>query len=196
MVNMKFGKNSILNIVTVIFSIVFVLANFSQVFAAVIPTDAFIDVVPNPVGVTQSVLICYWIHPSPATAGIASGMWQEIAIEVTTPDGDVTKMENLPTDNNGLGSIQYTPTQVGYHSFKMKFPGWTEAGNEYLAAVSNIETLIVQEDPVDYELDELICQMPFCDEPCSTITYDVIIVIVIIIIVIIIILGLFLRRKT
>lgn len=193
---MNVGRNSIRHTVTVLFSIVFVLASFSQVFGAPVPTDAFIDVVPNPVGVNQPVLICYWIQPSPATAGIASGMWQGITIEVTTPDGDVTKMENVLTDNNGLGSIQYIPTQVGYHSFKMKFPGWTEAGNEYLAAVSNIETLIVQEDPVDYELDEITCQMPFCDEPCSTITYDVIIVIVIIIIVIIIILGLFLRRKT
>ncbi|MGD2066273.1 MAG: hypothetical protein PVI43_03780, partial [Candidatus Bathyarchaeota archaeon] len=178
---MKFGRNSILNIVTAFFSIVFVLASFSQVFGAPVPTDAFIDVVPNPVGVNQQVLICYWIQPSPATASIASGMWQEIAIEVTKPDGYVSTIENLRTDNTGLGSTQYVPDEAGHYSFKMKFPGWTEAGNEYLAAESNIETLIVQGDPVDYEPDDLTCQIPFCDEPCIT-TTDVLIIIIVIII--------------
>ena len=94
-----------------------------------------------------------------------------------------------------MGTALYVPDQVGHYSFQMRFPGWTGAGNEYLAAVSNIEAVIVQGDPVDYEPDELTCQMPFCDEPCRT-TTDVLIIIIVIIIVIIIFVVLLFCRKT
>jgi hypothetical protein len=185
---MKFGKKGILNIVTVIFSIVFVLANFSSVFA--VTTHAFIDITPNPAGLGQTVKITYWVTPSPSSAGISAEMWQGITIEVEKPDGSTQTIEPLTTDSRGVGCINYTPDTVGTHFFEMSFPEWDEAGVIYTASVSTREALTLQEEPAEVDPDYLTT----CDIPSS---YDYLIVIILIIVVIvIIILGLLLRRKT
>lgn len=157
----KIKKSSLNNVVIVMLLIVFILANFSFVFAIDIDTYAFIRVDPNPVGINQTVLVCFWIQPSPTTAGIESGTWQDITIEVTRPDGSVETIADLTTDATGVGWIHYTLSEIGTWTFQMSFPGYTsDAGDYYTPSESNIEALSVQEDPVDYELGDLTCELP------------------------------------
>ena len=152
---MKKTKKSLSNKI-VIFSllIVFLLANFSLVFAP--PTTAFIEVKPDPVGVGQSVLVCLRVEPSPPTGENETGM-------------------------------------VGTYSFQMSFPGYTSSvsGDVYSPSASSIETVHVQQDPVEIGPEDLTCDIPENDDPCCIWK-----IIIIILIIIIIILGVLLLRKT
>jgi outer membrane protein assembly factor BamB len=160
---MKLGKKNLLNIVIVLLVTVFILANVFLVFAIDIDTDAFITVEPNPVGVSQSVLVCYWIQPPPPLTEIESGTLPDVKIEITKPDGSV---ENVMAplgaiDSRCGGSFYWSPNMVGTHTFQMSFPGYTSDGGDYYRrSESNIVTLSVQEDPIDFEIEELTCEIP------------------------------------
>ena len=159
-------KKNLSKISMVILLIAIVLSEFSSVFAPTINTNAFINVKPNPVGVNQTVLVCFRIQPSPTEAGIENGIWEGITIEVTEPDGDVTTFGPFQTDTAGVASTYYTPSMVGTHTFQMFFPGDMSGTDDYTPSESNRENLIVQEEPVDFDLEELSCET-VSDEICS-----------------------------
>ncbi len=189
---MKKTKKSLSNKI-VIFSllIVFLLANFSLVFAP--PTTAFIEVKPDPVGVGQSVLVCLRVEPSPPTGENEESQREGITVEVTVPDGYTEILGPLATDFAGKTEMLYTPTMVGTYSFQMSFPGYTSSvsGDVYSPSASSIETVHVQQDPVEIGPEDLTCDIPENDDPCCIWK-----IIIIILIIIIIILGVLLLRKT
>jgi hypothetical protein len=53
-----------------------------------IPTYAFIEVNPNPVGVNQTAYVNMWLDKVPPTAVMYWGMmWHNFEVTVTKPDG-------------------------------------------------------------------------------------------------------------
>src|SRR4030042_3800447 len=89
-----------------------------------IPTYAFINVAPNPVGVGQRVSVAGWIDKVPPLAEGSYGIkWHNMKVTVTRPDR-TTETLNMP-DSDAVGGTWtwYTPTQVGTYKFVFNFPG-------------------------------------------------------------------------
>jgi hypothetical protein len=183
------NKQTLLKITVMVTTITALfLSNLSLVFAP--PTNSFIDLTPNPVGVTQTVKVTYWIDPSPTSAGISAGGWQDITIEVERPDGSLQTIESLTTDSRGVGCIQYTPDAVGTHFFRMAFPGYTSGTVTYTSSSSSRESLAVQEEPVEVDPDYLTT----CDIPSDECNWWICVIIVLVIIIIVILGVVFIRR--
>jgi hypothetical protein len=119
-----------------------------------IKTYAFIGTTPNPVGVSQEVLLHIGI--SEATAG-TSFQWKGLTVTVTKPDNTTETLGPFSTDaTGGTGSI-YVPSMVGTYQFQTHFPAQNMAiafagvgAIPYAASDSPIQTLVVQQDPITY----------------------------------------------
>jgi hypothetical protein len=167
--------------------IIFVLSNFSLVSAT--PTTSSIQVKPNPVGLEQSVLVCLRVEPSPTEAGIAG--WEGITVLVTRPTGSTTTIEISATDSTGVAYFNFVPDMVGHWTFQMSFPGQTVSGTEYDPSESTEEGLDVQPDPVEYQPEDLTCDILEEEDPCLFWK----ILVIILIIIILILLRLLLRGR-
>ena len=89
-----------------------------------IPTYAFINVAPNPVGVGQRVSVAGWIDKVPPLAEGSYGIkWHNMKVTVTRPDGTTETLSMPDSDAVGGTWTWYTPTQVGTYKFVFNFPG-------------------------------------------------------------------------
>ena len=76
-----------------------------------VPTYCYISVAsPNPIGVTQEIVIVYWINAVPPTAVGAYGDRWTFNVEVTAPDGSEQTLGPYTSDPVGGGWALYTPT--------------------------------------------------------------------------------------
>ncbi len=65
-------------------------ANAANFPGTTIPTWAYLQVVPDQVGVGQNVLMVMWIDKPPPTAnGILGDRWVNMTLKITDPDGTV-----------------------------------------------------------------------------------------------------------
>jgi len=132
-----------------------------------IPTYAFCNVAPNPIGVGQQVNVNFWITMVPPTAmGIYGDRWKNLTIKVTKPDGTTDTLGPFTSDATGGTHTTYTPETTGNYTFQMLFAGQTLAGDnpppsgvqnqaEFIGdyfepSSSNIAKLTVQQDPIEY----------------------------------------------
>ncbi len=133
-----------------------------------IPTYLGLMVIPNPVGVNQQAWIrAIFTKPVPTSHGLLGDMYENVMIEITAPDGKKSTMG--PYDGGMMGAVwtTFTPTQVGEYKIQAKYPGevldgmnpynrdpTTQdyhkelVGSRMLPSQSNIETLIVQQNPI------------------------------------------------
>ncbi len=89
-----------------------------------VPTYAFINAAPQPIGVGQTATITFWIDKVPIGAeGLYGDRWHGYTITVTKPDGTTETLGPFTSDVNGGASYRYVPTQVGTYNFLFKFPG-------------------------------------------------------------------------
>ncbi len=137
-----------------------------------VPTYAFINAAPNPVGVGQQATITFWLDKVPIGAeGPWGSRWHNETITVTKPDNTTETLGPFNSDVNGGASTHYTPTQIGTYKFDFTFPGQiAQNENPYppglsLGAISleldfvndtflpssASTTLTVQQDPVGSE---------------------------------------------
>jgi outer membrane protein assembly factor BamB len=134
-----------------------------------IPTFAFINVAPDPVGVGQTVLVVVWLDKMPGGVDITNDIrFHDYKLTITKPDGTTeTKTWDVVLDPTSSAYTEYTPDQVGTYTFKFEFPGqlytWTEdlpsfwgppipnvyTNDTYLAS-SATTTLTVQEEPISH----------------------------------------------
>jgi hypothetical protein len=90
-----------------------------------IPTYAFINAAPNPVGVGQKVSIIMWVDKIPDGAALANDIrFHNYQLKITAPDG-TTQIQAFPVANDPTSGQFYafTPTQVGTYTFNFTFPG-------------------------------------------------------------------------
>lgn len=128
-----------------------------------IPTQAYINVTPNPVGVGQTVTINLWLNEPPPTAnGTYGDRWQNLTIGFVNPVGQKMKLGPFSSDEAGRVVKSFTVDQVGKYSLWSTFGGQTLAGvnlapgttsefigDYYQPSVSNIFELTVQLAHVD-----------------------------------------------
>ena len=127
-----------------------------------IPTYAYINVAPNPVGVGQQVNIILWLGMPPPTANAQFGdRWENFTVKVTTPSGTTTTLGPFTSDATGGTSTTYTPTVTGNYTFVFNYGGQILAGHNlgpisytddigdyFEPSTSNVATLTVQQEPV------------------------------------------------
>jgi hypothetical protein len=95
-----------------------------------IPTWAYLQVVPDQVGLGQNALMVMWIDKPPPTAnGILGDRWVNMTIKITDPDGVVTSLGPFKSDDAGGYTAYYTPTKLGVYSAVMVFSGETLTGS-------------------------------------------------------------------
>jgi outer membrane protein assembly factor BamB len=130
-----------------------------------IPTYAYVNAAPDPIGVGQKITINMWLSAVAPGAEFGNDIrWHNYQLTITAPDGTKTTQTFAiiedPTSNQ---LYYYTPTQVGTYNVSFTFPGqtytWTMAPgffglapsaytNDTYAASSASTTFIVQEEAI------------------------------------------------
>jgi hypothetical protein len=92
-----------------------------------IPTYAYVQAVPNPVGVGQAALIYMWVDKIPDGAQLGNSIrFQNYQLKITAPDGTVqTQTFPVVQDPTSNQHYSFTPTQVGTYILNFSFPGYT-----------------------------------------------------------------------
>jgi outer membrane protein assembly factor BamB len=129
-----------------------------------IPTYAYLNVAPNPVGVGQPVIVVFWLNQiAPTAAGVAGMRFQNYTVTITAPDGTNTTQGPITADPISSGYITFTPAATGNYTFQFSFPGQIATlagptglngtsslyvGDYYEPSISNAITLNVQSTPI------------------------------------------------
>jgi outer membrane protein assembly factor BamB len=132
-----------------------------------IPTHAYIHVMPNPVGVDQTVTVYMWLDQlfgvgfgAADSAAIGNDYrFHDYQLTITKPDGKTeTQTFGYISDPTSNQYYKYTPDQVGEYTFNFTFPGQAYAeyghnpasvlvGDSYLSSTAST-TLTVQQEPI------------------------------------------------
>ncbi len=133
-----------------------------------IPTFAFLNVAPSPVGVGQTAYVNFWVDKVPPTAiGNWGTRWHGMTVTVTKPDGTTQTLGPFDSDATGGAWTQITPDKIGNYRFVFHFPeqtakvenpypyqlGFVSIGEDFIndtysASTSKEVTLVVQEEQV------------------------------------------------
>ena len=96
----------------------------AQTEASPFPTNAFINVSPNPAGIGQTVTIEMWLgQADPTATGPTGGRWQGFTVLVTEPDGTTSTLGPFTANDASFYVTTYTPDHLGNYTFKFTFPG-------------------------------------------------------------------------
>src|SRR4030042_3816186 len=82
-------------------------------------TYAFIDAVPNPVGVNEDVLIRFGILQALGTPDLG---WKGLTVTATKPDGTTQSLGEFTRDSTGGTTTIFVPEQAGTYKLTMNFP--------------------------------------------------------------------------
>lgn len=132
-----------------------------------IPTFAYIQVAPNPVGVNQEVFATFWLDKVlPGALASNDIRFHDFRLTITKPDG-TTEVKTFPVVHDTTSSqfTLFTPTQTGTYTFRFDYPGqtytWTQPivgpfgpptpntyTNDVYLPSSATTTLTVQQEPI------------------------------------------------
>jgi len=127
------------------------------------PTFAYIQAMPNPVGVGQQVYIYIWLTTTfEGTNKINDYRFHNYKLTITAPDGTVsTQTWAYIADTTSSQGYAYTPSQVGTYLLNFTFPGqnindYSHANDAYVNDTylpsSASTTLTVQEEGLPGEI--------------------------------------------
>jgi len=90
-----------------------------------IPTYAYINVAPNPIGVGQRVSVDMWLSiVLPGAEPIDNIRWQNYKLTITAPDGTTTTQSwAVVSDPTANQDYYFSPTQTGTYTLEFTFPG-------------------------------------------------------------------------
>jgi outer membrane protein assembly factor BamB len=144
-------------------AITFPKANAANFPGTTIPTWAYLQVVPDQVGLGQNVLMVMWIDKPPPTAnGILGDRWVNMTLKITQPDGTIQTLGPFKSDDAGGYTANYAPSKLGNYSAVFTFSGETltgslgndgfpsitsAVGDVYGASTSNIVHFTVSNEP-------------------------------------------------
>ena len=98
-----------------------------------IPTYAFINVNPNPIGVGQTITVYMWLANVYGEQGMGQAAnvlnnyrFSNYNLTIIQPDGtSTTTIFPFIADTTSSQSYAYTPSQVGTYTFIFNYPGQT-----------------------------------------------------------------------
>ena len=152
---------AILLALSITISIMMVPATSAHTPAWNIPTFAFINAAPNPIGVGQKAYIIMWLSDTydPASALSNNYRFQNYKLTITAPDNTVTTQTFATvSDPTSAQPYAFTPDQTGTYNFNFTFPGQTitttnddpnsvYVNDTYLPSTAST-TLMVQQDAI------------------------------------------------
>ncbi len=160
----KFNKNKIITLLAtfLIASLTISMALTSSTFAQVlfpenyqVPTYAFINVAPNPVGVGQTVNVNFFVSSALETSERPTNM----TVKMVDPDGTPKTFGPYTGDTTGGTFFNFVPDKVGNYTFTFYYGGQqltgrniTEGGYGSLyemPSVSKPYVLTVQQEPLE-----------------------------------------------
>ena len=174
---MNFGKKAAIAIILLLAistatSIVIIQPATAHTPAQNLPTVAYIEALPNPIGVGQTTLIYMWLnrvygyYPAGEPAGSINYAavnnnyrFHNYKLTITDPNGEnTTKTFDTIMDSTSSQSYRFTPTIVGTYTLTFNFPGQaindyphspvtTMINDTYLPS-SSTTTLTVQQDQI------------------------------------------------
>jgi outer membrane protein assembly factor BamB len=127
-----------------------------------ITTYAYVNAVPERIGVGQPVFIVMWTYLKMPASTIANPIrMQDYMLNITHPDGTVETIGPYTPDPTETTYTTYTPTQVGDYTIIMYHPDtvyvWdnsvasgasTWTNDTFLGGVSDPKTFTVQQEPI------------------------------------------------
>ncbi|MGZ4850824.1 MAG: hypothetical protein ACXV2C_05530, partial [Candidatus Bathyarchaeia archaeon] len=119
-----------------------------------VPTYAFINVAPNPIGVGQTVNVNFFLSSVIETSERPSNM----TVKIIDPSGVVTMKGPYTGDTTGGTFFNFVPDKVGNYTFQFFYGGQVTTGNNYtrggfgellqMPSTSLPYTLVVQQEPI------------------------------------------------
>ncbi|HLN89401.1 MAG TPA: PQQ-binding-like beta-propeller repeat protein [Candidatus Binatia bacterium] len=125
-----------------------------------IPTFAYIQAIPDPIGVGQTTIIYMWLNKLiDGTSLLNNVRFHNYHLTITAPDGTVTTKDfpivTDPTSNVGYG---FAPDQAGTYKLDFSFSGQKYTDYDYVATSAFINdtylpssastTMTVQQEPI------------------------------------------------
>lgn len=133
-----------------------------------IPVWAYLQVVPDTVGLGQNALMVMWIDkPPPTASGILGDRWIGMTIEIVEPDGNKVILGPFQSDDAGGYTAVYTPDALGTYTAQMKFPGEVMTGAQGNPGFNNTRSASIGDVYGSAESD--IITFTVVDEPFTTI---------------------------
>jgi hypothetical protein len=129
--------------------ITLLIASTPLIYAAEVPTHAYISVSPNPVGLNQPASVTMWLDKIPPIGfDFAPLELWDFTLKITDPNGGV---ETLDFESDPIASAYYgfTPDKLGTYTFQMTMHEEEFGGTTYLSSVSNTVELVVQSEWVE-----------------------------------------------
>jgi outer membrane protein assembly factor BamB len=143
-------------------------ANAALFPGTTIPVWAYLQVVPDTVGLGQNALMVMWIDkPPPTASGILGDRWIGMTIEIVKPDGGKVTLGPFMSDDAGGYTAVYTPVALGTYTAQMKFPGETMTGAQGNPGFNNSASASIGDIYGSAESD--IITFTVVDEPFTTI---------------------------
>ena len=133
-----------------------------------IPTYAYLEVFPSPIGKSQPLFIFGWMDKYPPTASGQYGDRWTMELIITKPD-NTQEVKTYTSDPVGCIFDRYTPDQTGTYKFQLHFPeqvlqganpppppGYAPGfqwvleyiGDIFLESYSRVVEVVVQETPI------------------------------------------------
>jgi len=92
---------------------------------------AYLEVLPQQIGLGQTAYVVMWIDKPPTTAsGPLGDRWTNFYVNITQPDKTLVKLGPFQSDDAGGYTAYFTPTQLGNYSAIFSFPGETLTGSQ------------------------------------------------------------------
>ena len=113
--------------------------------------DAYVTVIPNPVGIGQRVYIAAWVTPPPVWfTGIVESHYYNYTFTITRPDGTTETKWFNESESTAAKSFNYVCDKVGTWKVVLSWPGDDEwyPNNRHEGSVSAPATWTVQQEPV------------------------------------------------
>ncbi len=90
-----------------------------------IPTSAYVQATPNPVGVGQTVIVYMWIDEVMYGADLSNNIRaHNYQLIITAPDGtNTTESWAVVSDPTSNQAYSFSPTQTGTYTFTFNYPG-------------------------------------------------------------------------
>ena len=128
---MKFTKNKIATFVIAIFLMLSMTASMmllpttdAHMPAWQIPTYAYIQAMPNTVGVGQQVDIFFWLTNYYYGVTVYNGLnFHNFELTITAPNGKITTEAFANINPTSAQDFLYVPDQVGTYNLTFTYPG-------------------------------------------------------------------------
>ncbi|HUJ84562.1 MAG TPA: hypothetical protein VLV84_03040 [Candidatus Acidoferrales bacterium] len=130
-VNQKILSIALILVLSISAALAIVPSTKARDIQGTIATYAYLQAVPQQVGIGQNVFLVMWVDKPPTTAfGPLGDRWVGLSVTITQPDGKQVVLGPFQSDDAGGYTATFTPTELGNYTAVFSFPGETLTGDQ------------------------------------------------------------------